>query len=87
MSTELSPSPATAAPATPGARVRAEDRARRRTTAAVWVTRLALLVLLIGGWALVSRDAVWINLIGSPGLVADQLVVWVPTPTSGWTSA
>jgi NitT/TauT family transport system permease protein len=78
VSTELSAPPATAAPAAPGGRVRAEDRARRRSTAAVWVTRLALLVLLIGGWALVSRDPVWINLIGSPTLVADQLVAWLP---------
>jgi NitT/TauT family transport system permease protein len=45
-------------------------------TAAVVTTQVALLALLLGGWALISRDEVWANLVGSPGGVATQLGNW-----------
>ncbi|WP_158092152.1 MULTISPECIES: ABC transporter permease [Pseudonocardia] len=51
-------------------------RARRRTTVAVVSTQLTLLAVLLGGWALLARDDVWINLVGSPAGVVDQLAEW-----------
>ncbi|MCE0763546.1 ABC transporter permease [Pseudonocardia kujensis] len=44
------------------------------------VTQLALLAALLGGWAYLATDEVWINLVGSPTGVTTQLGEWFADP-------
>lgn len=80
MSTDVSPRPDVASDGTVG-RIDARKRSRRRTTAAVVATQIALLLALIGGWALIARDEVWVNLVGSPVGVVSQLGEWLVDST------
>jgi NitT/TauT family transport system permease protein len=45
-------------------------------TGAVVATQIALFVVVMGGWAALSRDEVWVNLVGSPVGVATQFAEW-----------
>ena len=79
MSIDLAPAPA-AGPESTVDRVEEQKRSRRRTTAAVVATQIALFLALIGGWTRISRDEVWVDLIGSPAGVVAQLGEWFADP-------
>jgi NitT/TauT family transport system permease protein len=82
VSTDTSPQ-SLAVPEATVDRVIEQRRSRRRMTGAVLATQIVLFVVLVGGWALISRDEVWVNLVGSPAGVLSQLGDWF-TDSGSW---